>query len=280
MRTAAFALVVAAAALPAADPPAGARHALLIGVNRYDSDDLKPLAYAEADVTDLASLLKEKGFTAGTVTLMTTAGGKADAKLAPTRANVQAAFQALLGRLKAADVALVAFAGRGMQKAGGPHYAVPADGKLDDPATLFNVSEAYRQLQAGPAGWNLLLVDTSRDDPAAGGVRPPAAKLNSVTRPVTAAPANSTAALFSCSVGQRSFESPDLKHGVFFHSVLEGWRGKAGDPAARLSWLELAVYVSRDVPRYVQETWQAEQRPEMVGSMRGHLDLSPPKPAG
>ena len=32
-------------------------------------------------------------------------------------------------------------------------------------------------------------------------------------------------ALFSCSEREKSWESPELKHGVFFYYFLEGWRG-------------------------------------------------------
>ncbi len=52
-------------------------------------------------------------------------------------------------------------------------------------------------------------------------------------------PPGGVAALFSCSAGQRAFEHESLKHGVFFHHVLEGLGGKAKDEdVARRLWEE------------------------------------------
>ena len=48
-------------------------------------------------------------------------------------------------------------------------------------------------------------------------------QLESVTGPQLEAVPKGVVALFSCSAGQESYEWPELKHGVFFNHVLEGW---------------------------------------------------------
>jgi formylglycine-generating enzyme required for sulfatase activity len=48
-----------------------------------------------------------------------------------------------------------------------------------------------------------------------------------------------------------SWEHKDLRHGVFFHYVLEGLRGKAKDEDGEVTWNRLSEYVSKQVSRRV-----------------------------
>jgi hypothetical protein len=61
------------------------------------------------------------------------------------------------------------------------------------------------------------------------------------------------AALFSCSAGQRAFETEKLGkgHGVFFYHALEALRGKAKNAKGEVTWGALAEHVSSEVPRAV-----------------------------
>ena len=82
------------------------------------------------------------------------------------------------------------------------------------------------QLETCKAGFKLLLTDTCRNDPQSSVTRSRVeAGLQSVSRPGRR-PTAGLAALFSCSAGERAFESSQLKHGVFFHAVLEGLKLK------------------------------------------------------
>ncbi len=45
--------------------------------------------------------------------------------------------------------------------------------------------------------------------------------LESVTRPTPVKPPGGVVAFFSCSEGEKAFEHAELKHGVFFHFVIE-----------------------------------------------------------
>jgi tetratricopeptide (TPR) repeat protein len=70
-----------------------------------------------------------------------------------------------------------------------------------------------------------------------------------------------TAALFSCSAGERSFEQDELKHGVFFYHVIKGWQGAAADREGRVTLLGLAAYATRETKKYVQTKRRSLQRP-------------------
>jgi formylglycine-generating enzyme required for sulfatase activity len=80
-------------------------------------------------------------------------------------------------------------------------------------------------------------------------------------------------ALFSCRSGQKSFETEELKHGVFFHAVLQGLGGKAINEDGEVTWDLLSAYVKRQVarnaPKYVRGG--ARQNPTSIG----HLETDP-----
>src|SRR5437763_503278 len=62
------------------------RLALLVGINRYEHAKLDKLSYAVNDVTELGKVLSAAGYE---VTLLTDDAGEKDAKLAPTKANIE-----------------------------------------------------------------------------------------------------------------------------------------------------------------------------------------------
>jgi hypothetical protein len=81
------------------------------------------------------------------------------------------------------------------------------------------------------------------------------------------------AALFSCAAGQLSHETVKLGggHGIFFHYVLEGLRGKARTHDDDVTWDDLTVYVKRQVPRAALEVIGegAQQSPHLVANLAG-----------
>src|SRR5437899_1501012 len=72
--------------------------------------------------------------------------------------------------------------------------------------------------------------------------------LESVTRPQVLKPPGGVSAFFSCSEGEKAFEHADLKHGVFFHFVIEALKGAAVGPEEREVFVpDLEKYVKRRV---------------------------------
>jgi hypothetical protein len=64
-----------------AGQPRGEKYALLVGVRQYDPNELRPLAYSEPDVVELAEVLKDAGYSR--VVLVTQTEGAADVQSAP-----------------------------------------------------------------------------------------------------------------------------------------------------------------------------------------------------
>jgi uncharacterized caspase-like protein len=224
------------------DAPAGRRYAMLVGVKKYGKDQLRSLIYTENDVNGLAAVLKDDGYKRVVLLTQAEAAAQGDNDLLPTARNVRRQLKAILDDRKPGDSVLVAFSGHGVQfRDQKDSYFCPMDAELDDLKTLISLSEVYQALETCPAGVKVLLVDACRNDPQADASKSvEKVKLESVTRPQAERPPGGVAALFSCSEGQRSFESDKLHQGVFFHYVIEGLKGKAANKKDDVNLASLA----------------------------------------
>ena len=274
-------LLVAVGMLPAAAPAQrgvrrGEKYALLVGVRRYDPNELRSLPYAEADVVALAEVLKAEGYKAGNVVLMTQTAGAEDTRFLPLASRVRSELRLILNDLEAEDSVLVAFAGHGVQFRGDAEsYFCPADARLADKQTLIALGALYKDLEACGAGLKLLLVDACRNDPQSANSRDRAAvELKSVTGPQPTPPPGGVVAFFSCSEGEKAFEHADLKHGVFFHFVIEALKGEAAGPGeAEVVLPDLEKFVKRRVRDFVREKYGVRQMPELKGTSRDLVPL-------
>lgn len=255
-------LILSLTALPAfAQTTVGKKFAVLVGVENYEHASLRdpPLKYACDDVADLAELLKTSGYA---VTLLT----DGDSALAPTQANITRTIAATLEQCRAADTVILAFAGHGLQFAGQPDaYFCPSDARpfADRTETLVSISHTYRQLEQSFAGVKVIFVDACRNDPSPGRGR-------GVDADSAPHPPRGVAALFSCSAGQRAFEHDDLKHGVFFHHILQGLRGEAANRNGDITFQLLSNYVCAEVPGDITRLLpQQRQFPNMKADLVG-----------
>jgi formylglycine-generating enzyme required for sulfatase activity len=243
----------------------GKRYAILVGVKAYNHAALPDLEYTERDVEELAALLEPAGYK---VTLLTTSAGERDEARRPTLANIRRALAAVLKDVTKHDTVLIGLAGHGVQPDGGKEsYFCPLDAKPKDPKTLVPLAGLIDELTDSGAGVKLLLVDACRNDPDPGRGR-------GVDGSRVEALPKGVAALFSCSAGQRAFETKKAGggHGVFFHFVLEGLRGQAGkNDRGELTWSRLVEYVQENVEARVPE-WiggEARQVPHEVKNVAG-----------
>jgi tetratricopeptide (TPR) repeat protein len=255
--------------------PQGGRYALLVGVRQYDRAELTPLDFPENDVTVLAELLRSAGYRR--VVLMTQTRGAFEARYLPTADNIRREMKGLLEDRTADDTVLVAFCGHGVQFADSDEpYFCPMDAQLKERKTLISLGEAYTSLKECKAKVKLLISDACRNDPLPKNKR--AALDAEVFAPSKArrTPPENVVALFSCSAGEVAYESTRVKHGVFFHFLIEGLRGKAVVGKSKEVTLgTLADYVQRAVRDFVKEevSANARQRPELVGRYSGSLAL-------
>ena len=119
------------------------------------------------------------------------------------------------------------------------------------------------------------MVDACRNDPRSDNSRAwSRVQLESVTRPQQTPPPGGVMAFFSCSEGERAFEHADLKHGVFFHYVIEGLNGNAtGEGSEGVTMPELELYVKKQVHDFVRAKYGTRQMPELRGDSRGLVPI-------
>lgn len=248
-----------------ASAPAAEKYALLVGIRSYsEAKELRPLPYAEADVTELAAALRDAGFRADNVVLMTQKAGADDLRFLPVRDRIRKELRLLLKNRVANDTVLVAFAGHGVQFKGDPvSFFCPADAQLDDKSTLVSFDEVSRELEQCQAGAKLFLVDACRNDPFADKSRAATRELESVTQPPMPKQATGLAAFFSCRATEKAFEHDELKHGVFFHFIIAGLRGEAANPAGDVTLLGLADFVTTRTADFVRAKYATDQRPAL-----------------
>jgi 6-phosphogluconolactonase len=252
------------------DPSPGKRLALLVGVRQYKSEDLGSLKYTENDINQLGEVLEAAGYRVVRMTQKS-----ADINLHPTAEDIRREIGLLLdpARRGPRDTVLIAFSGHGVQlKEGKEHYFCPQDARLDDLRTLVSLTEVYRQMEKCKAGTRLLFVDACRNDPESGSK---GAKFAVKPRPQDNPPPGGVGALFSCAPGQLSYESEKIEHGVFFHYVIEGLKGKAANTRGDVTLESLAAYVKSEVADGVRElvNRRIEQTPHLVGDLRGTVPL-------
>ena len=260
-----------------ADAPApGHKLALLIAVRQYNKNELRPLQHTENDVNGLEKALKGAGYRR--VVLMTQTLGAEETRYLPTGANIRKELRGILADRREGDSVVIALSGHGVQFQGkDEHFFCPADARLADRSTLISITDLYRDLEKCGAGFKLMFVDACRNDPQSDNSKARAeVDLESVTRPQRQKPPGGLAVLFSCSQGEKSFESSQLKQGVFFHYVLKGLEGAADyNRDRRISLDELSLFVKSEVPEHVKEEFDADlrQMPELVGATRGLVPI-------
>jgi hypothetical protein len=245
----------------------GKKYALLVGVTDYDHASLARLRYTENDIEGLAALLTRPSAGFASMRVLTSTRGKKRPADAPTAEHVRAAIKALLAGKKRDDTVLVALAGHGIQARVGDSdesFFCPSDAQLNDNSTLINMGGLMKDLGACGAAVKLLLVDACRNDPALG---------RNVDVDTLPRPPRGLGVLFSCKSGERAFESPKLGkgHGVFFHHILEGLKGKAATEDREVTWDSLGAYVRRAVSRQVPGLigGGARQTPHAITNIEG-----------
>jgi TPR repeat protein len=254
------------------DKPEGRKVALLVGVKKYKKEELSDLRFPENDVVELAALLRQGGYQP--VIVLTQTAGSQSPDLLPTGDNIREALTGLLSSLRPDDTALLAFSGHGVQfKEDADHYFCPMDARLADRSTLVSLSALYARLKESPGGVRVLLVDACRVNPEPQGRKFAVTVERQADHLID--PPGGLAALYSCSRGEASYEDDGLQHGVFFHYVLEGLRGRAANRRGAVTVESLAAYVKVEVDNHVKGQLNplARQTPHLRGDLRGNVPL-------
>lgn len=255
-------------------------YAFLVGVCDYSiKGQLSELKFAVGDVTRLSDTLKAAGVPEQNIVLMT---DSSRGKYLPLGASIRREFELLLAETKTDDLVIVGLSGHGLTLAHTNESCFcPADVDLEDTKTLISLTDLYEQLASSKAGAKLLLVDACRD------IRvraiPKSVKrteLKAMSSRPTQVRQGGMIALFSCSSSERSFETPELESGVFFHFVNRAFSGEADrDSDGVLSIQELELFTVANVQQWTRLKLSQRQTPERFGTVRGLMPLPSLQPS-
>ncbi len=237
----------------------GKTWALVIGAKQYQT--VPPLRYTAADAEALAEALTKVGGIPSSQILRITD----DAELKPDHATLSKQVAAWLSRPEIApnDSMIVYFSGHGVLDSEEAMYLAPTDIKVKEiKQTALPAATLREQLRTCKAGAKLLLLDACHSGSSKGvtieGTNPvDGARLASAFKY-----APGVVTISGCKAEQFSWESNELKHGVFTHFLTEGLTGRAdADGNRKIDIDELYRYVSDRVPKKTQEEHKTSQDP-------------------
>ena len=267
--------LAAASFLAATAARAGEQYALLIAVQDYPKAEFNPLQYTRDDMTEFRRVLLDSGFRDDHVVFMNDKQTRPD--LLPEIKKIRKQLNLLLAVVGRDDTLIVALSGHGVDFAGDPHsYYCPLDGDLGDKTTLLDLDELYGDLKDCKGERKLLLADCCRNDPQSKISKSarPEVDLKSVSRPQDRDVPEGVVALFSCSAGEKSYEPDDLKHGVFFHFLIKGWRGAAADKDGKVTLDGVIGYATSETQTYARVQLGTVQRPQRKNEFSGEWVLN------
>lgn len=258
------------------------KHALLIGIDEYqDSDRISSLGGAAADAKGLAKALEEVGKFSDVRVVTSEDGSK------PTRSNILFEVEQLSKRVKPGDMVLFAFSGHGIEL-NQTTYLIPYDGDLRTELTLQASSIPASTLLAlfakMPAGVLIDCFDMCRNDPHKGSKGDTPNLLNDKqARELVLVPSSdqagqsgpeSVVTLFACQSGQRSWEWPGKKRGIFSLCLENALRTGAVDDQGEVRLQKLLGLLGSTVQDVAKKELNEAQRPRVEISAPAGFDVA------
>jgi hypothetical protein len=242
------------------------RIAIVAGVNDYQADTgFGPLSFAVDDARQIARMLGKFGYT---VRLLTNAE-VTKARLLKTIADAHDLIGGRGGSI------LFFFSGHGFESKGGKNYlATMAVMPPDLERNGIMIPEIEEALARTGAQRRVLWLDACRNDPEVGA----RAFLSQRTFSRLAAGAGDRI-LYATAAGSVSYESKELRHGVFTYYLIEGLAGKAAGSDGLILFDDLADYVTEKVTAWAfsQDVWK-KQKPYCAGQYTGPFLIAATKP--
>lgn len=256
--------------------------AVMVGVNDYQSKSITSLQYAVADVQAVAEALKKQGVPQKNLFLLTDNGKARDLA---TGSNIIWRLEWLAKKVQPEDTVIFYFSGHGMER-NGETYLLSHDADIGSPTTLrrtaVRMAEVKEILDRFPAKALITFMDACRNDPVAGkSVSSPNSLTSNMSRDLSLVVKpkdigkKTTVTYFSCSPGERSWESSSDQRGFFSHYVIKGLGGEAADASGKITINSLETYLSRSVSPAVDRSIGKQQTPwaQRSGSGGGGIVL-------
>lgn len=230
-----------------------------VGVDEYVSESVPDLKFAGADAKLVSQSLQDLA-KVPPANIFTFTSDAVQPDLSPRATNIMFRLSWLRERARPGDTLVFFFAGHGLQvDQQGYLLTEETDNRSADTLKVSSLrsEDLFRQLFDMPTSKILFVFDACRNE--AGSTK---GLGDGLSRSFSLSRSNlEYATLFSCSVGERSWEWADKRHGFFTYHLAEGLRGGAVEPAGGVSLHSLTRYLGETVPASAKAYAKADQNP-------------------
>lgn len=259
--------------------------AILVGINDYQDCQIPPLHYSAADCRKLADVLiaATRQFPKKQIMSHYEFGAQL-----PVRQTVLASFAQVVKQAKPQDTVLFYFSGHGLIEPVSKRAVLclsdtQSDRLLD---TSLQMSELLEWLEQCESRQQLIWLDACHS----GELMIPGARdagLDPTTETTTAlvqllrqqAVRNKGLyALLSCDQGQRSWEFPELGHGLFTYYLIQGLQGAAADETGVISADGLYKYLYEQITQFIDRKNQSIRHLNQQYRQMGEVLMYPEYP--
>ncbi len=254
---------------------------VLVGVNRYQDDNLPSLQYSALDCQGLGEALKEatQSFRAREVITLHDFSNQQ-----PNLETLRQNLQHIVANAQPEDTILLYFSGHGVLDPQTQQvFLCLADTiKAQLTTTGLAIKELLGFLSDCRASQQIVWLDAchsggmtlrgSLSKPKPKSLANPTPQLVKVLRK-KAAQSQGFYAFLSCDQTQQSWEFPELGHGVFTYYLMRGLRGEAADAQGTIEADALYQYVYHQTLRYIDKTNQQIRLINQQKSSRGERQL-------
>lgn len=255
-------------------PAKSKRYALVIGIDKYDNQDIIKLDGAVNDARTLAAALQVYGnFPSEQVTLLTP---DQMGEFKPTRQNIIKWITRLSKSAGKDGMLFISFSGHGVE-INKEAFLLASDSEISDSVTAMGQSgikiDSIKDIiQENGTSQVMLVLDACRNDPRKSGSNDNLLSESYLKgfdfynkeKGVVAA-----ATLYATSPGGRSYEDVEKKQGYFTTALIEGLKGKAANSKGEVTLDRLETYV-QDRVESLMEGKNAFQVPQF--KYKGYTD--------
>lgn len=224
---------------------------VLVGVNYYQDSQIPNLRYCANDCKELAEALRiaTQQFQEAEIIALYDGGEKT-----PKLSNIINSIQQF-SLAKPEDTVLFYFSGHGYLDFNNRPILCVADTNLEDLAvTGLKLDILLNELRQCKAQRQLVWLDAcqEREKQQDNIIRQnPTSQLLAVLEQ-QAKQSQDFYAMLSCDTDERSWEIPELKHGLFTYCLIEGLQGKAADNQGKIDADSLFKYVERSSEKFIK----------------------------
>lgn len=226
---------------------------LAIGISNYDKEEYK-LTFAAKDADDFSSAVqKQKGKLYNEVFIKKLTDKEAN------KVNILNGLQWIQEKTTKKDIAMIFFAGHGVNDNNGIYYMLPVDADVKYlRATCINFEE-IKQTQSTIEGKVIVFIDACHSGNILGGT---GNYINGLINLLTSTVKGAGAITFTSSTGKEtSLENPSWNNGAFTKALIEGINGAASiGNEKEITYTSLALYISQQVKKLTND----RQHPTLV----------------